>query len=156
VRPLVVLCATLVACRTPTKSDPEERRPPPIVVEVADVAEEPTAPSDACVSTNERLRLSGRLTGVLPHTPAIDLDGDGKFDPIYQTMGSPEILVYLFVEKGGCARELGAIGYAVSGSLDVVGRDKQGWAILHGRGPHYEESAEYDGARYVTKRRKNE
>jgi hypothetical protein len=164
-RALAFVIAVAACHRTPAKPDPDENKqdPKPVELEIPDssaidVAEVPdSALVDACVSTTELLRVSGRSDGVLPQTPAIDLDGDGKFDPLYRTPGSPEVLVWLFVEKGGCAREIGAITYTLSGSLRVIGRDKQGFAILLGTGVRSmqtdEERAEYDGTRYVTMHR---
>lgn len=94
-------------------------------------------------------------------TPGLDLDGDGVDDPVFVAgEGGPRATVALYVERGGCGRYLGAVHANDLATVRIRGRDKAGWAVVHGSMPftfdELEEKAVYDGTRYVTYSRRRD
>ena len=152
----------------PVRRDPEERprasaepvdaTPIDAPGDVEPSAPDPDLPDSACPSPRDVALWLG--ASARPWTPPVDLDGDGKTDPVFIVGDDAFKIAFLYIDRGGCRQQLGAVHFNASGSSGVAGRSKNGWAILVGVS-HFtfnedEERAEYDGSKYAISSRKRE
>ena len=142
----------------PTASASAASAAPPASASAASAA--PPAAPPACRSAAELFAATAHAP---PRrlAPGLDLDGDGAVDPVFVAgEGGPRATVALYVERGGCGRYLGAVHANDLATVRIRGRDKAGWAIVHGSMPftfdELEEKAVYDGTRYVTYSRRRD